>query len=237
MSTPKPTMPRHIAIIMDGNRRWAKLHGLEIIQGHQKVAHEVIEKLVDRCIELGISYVTLWAFSTENWRRDPQEVSGLMSLFRESFGVSSSRLHDKGVKIQTIGDLTKFPEDIQKNIEKWKQTTKENNKLTVIFALNYGGRDEILRATNSWHTEQLTAGKTTTKLDEAILSGLLDSHPVPDPDLIIRPGGEQRLSGFLAWQSVYAELYFTKVLMPDFGVAELNTAIEEYQQRQRRYGS
>lgn len=226
-------IPGHIAIIMDGNRRWAREHGFELIKGHRVVAQQVIEQLVDRCIELGVSHLTLWAFSTENWRRDPQEVSGLMSLFRESFGISSSRLHDKGVKIGTIGDLSRFPEDIQENIQKWIATTAQNNKITVTFALNYGGRDEILRAVAKWRVAQ----PTNTTLTEKEVSSYLDTAGLPDPDLIIRPGGEQRLSGFLTWQSVYSELYFTKVLMPDFGPAELDKAIAEYQSRQRRFGS
>lgn len=224
--------PKHVAIIMDGNRRWAKQHGLQAIQGHQKVAREVIEQLVDHCIAMQIPYLTLWAFSTENWRRDPQEVSGLMSLFREAFGVSSSRLHDKGVKIQTIGDLSKFSKDIQDNILHWKQVTAQNTQITVTFALNYGGRDEIVRAVNTWHSAH-----PTSQMDEAVMSTLLDTGNMPDPDLIIRPGGEQRLSGFLTWQSVYAELYFTAVLMPDFGPAELDKALAEFGERQRRFGS
>lgn len=226
-------IPGHIAIIMDGNRRWAREHGFELIKGHRVVAQQVIEQLVDRCIELGVTHLTLWAFSTENWRRDPQEVSGLMSLFRESFGTSSSRLHDKGVRIGTIGDLSRFPEDIQENIQKWIVTTAQNSKITVTFALNYGGRDEILRAVAKWRAAH-PADSTLTEKD---VSSYLDSVGLPDPDLIIRPGGEQRLSGFLTWQSVYAELYFTKVLMPDFGPAELDKAIAEYQSRQRRFGS
>ncbi len=226
------TTPKHVAIIMDGNRRWAKLHGLQAIQGHQKVAREVIEQLVDHAIESKISYLTLWAFSTENWRRDPQEVNGLMSLFRETFGVSSSRLHDKGVKIQTIGNLSKFSQDIQDNIAHWKQVTANNTEITVTFALNYGGRDELVRAIQTWKD----GAPNDQRVSEELISSLLDTANMPDPDLIIRPGGEQRLSGFLTWQSVYAELYFTKVLMPDFGPAELDRALAEFRDRQRRFG-
>lgn len=224
--------PKHVAIIMDGNRRWAKLHGLQAIQGHQKVAREVIEQLVDHCIKVEIPYLTLWAFSTENWRRDPQEVSGLMNLFRETFGVSSSRLHEKGVKIQTIGDLSKFSQDIQDNIAHWKQVTANNTKITVTFALNYGGRDELVRAMQTWKDKV----PSDQRVNEELVGSLLDTAQMPDPDLIIRPGGEQRLSGFLTWQSVYAELYFTKVLMPDFGPAELDEALAEFHDRQRRFG-
>lgn len=227
------TLPKHVAIIMDGNRRWAKQHGLQAIQGHQKVAREVIEQLVDRCIELQVPYLTLWAFSTENWRRDPQEVNGLMNLFRETFGVNSSRLHNKGVKIQTIGDLSKFSQDIQDNIEHWKQVTANNQNITVTFALNYGGRDELMRAVTKWRATT----SADQSLTEQLIGSFLDTAQMPDPDLIIRPGGEQRLSGFLTWQSVYAELYFTKVLMPDFDPIELDKAIAEYQDRQRRFGS
>jgi undecaprenyl diphosphate synthase len=222
----------HIAIIMDGNRRWAKKQGLKALQGHDYVANKVIEPLVERCIELDIQYLTLWAFSTENWQRDQEEVMGLMNLFRQAFSKNAERLHKMGVRIKTIGDLSKFPQDIQKNVQKWLEDTAQNKSITVTFALNYGGRDELLRAVNTWHQ---SAAKTDV-LTEVIMDSLLDSKSTPDPDLIIRPGGEQRLSGFLSWQSVYSELYFTDVLMPDFTPAELDKAVEEYNERSRRFG-
>ncbi len=223
------TLPKHIAIIMDGNRRWAKLHGLQALQGHDYVSEKVIEPLVDRCIELGIPYLTLWAFSTENWKREQNEVEGLMQLFRKAFHKNSERLFERGVKLNTIGDLSRFPEDIQQGIQAWLEKSKDNTNITVTFALNYGGRDEIVRA-----VKKMIEAKAD--INETELSQQLDTAEMPDPDLIIRPGGEQRLSGYLTWQSVYSELYFTDVLMPDFSSAELDKAIEEYYQRQRRFG-
>ncbi len=220
-------IPQHVAIIMDGNRRWARQHKLEVLRGHQYVADEVVEPLVERCIEKGIRYLTLWAFSTENWRREPQEVQGLMQLFRQSLQRNSQRLFEKGVRLQAIGDLSSFPEDIQKGIAELIQKSAKNTAITVTFALNYGGRDEIVRAVNQIKQSSITA---------EMLAKHLDTAEMPDPDLIIRPGGEQRLSGFLTWQSIYAELYFTEVLMPDFTPAELDKALDEYEKRSRRFG-
>jgi undecaprenyl diphosphate synthase len=224
MSKLKPTIPKHVAIIMDGNRRWAKRNGLAIIKGHRKVAEEMIERLADFAISQGINYLTLWAFSTENWQRPAEEVAGVMELFRETFRTSAERLHEKQVRVAAIGDLSRFPTDIQEGVEFWVKETAKNQKLTVTFALNYGGRDEIKRA--------VLAG-------EADFEKHLDTKKMitlPDPDLLIRPGGEQRLSGFLTWQSVYTELYFTDVLMPDFDEKEFAKALAEYARRQRRFG-
>lgn len=229
-SSPFAVLPRHVGIIMDGNRRWAKEHGLELLRGHERVSDEVIEPLIDRCIELGIPYVTLWAFSTENWNRDEKEVSGLMQLFRRALQKSSKRLMDKGVKLKAIGDISRFPEDISAGLVEWMKMSEENTKITVNFALNYGGRDEIIRAVNKAleaHPEKIT---------DELLSQHLDTSGMPDLDLLIRPGGEKRLSGFLPWQSVYAELYFTDVLMPDFTPEELDTALGEFSKRKRRFG-
>lgn len=225
-------LPKHIAIIMDGNRRWARQHKLVALQGHEYVAEKVIEPLVGRAIELGIPYLTLWAFSTENWRRDQDEVQGLMNLFRQAFTKSVARLHEKGVRLNMIGDISRFPEDLQQNIRDWLEMTANNDRITVTFALNYGGRDELLRATT-----KLIKTVNGVPLQEVDFSQSLDTASMPDPDLIIRPGGEQRLSGFMPWQSVYSELYFTDVLMPDFSPDELDKALMDYEQRQRRYGA
>ncbi len=222
-------VPRHIGIIMDGNRRWAKKHGLAALRGHDYVSNQVIEPLVDRCIELGVEYLTLWAFSTENWSRDEQEVAGLMDLFRTAFQKNAEKLFQKGVRLQAIGNLGRFPVDIQQGVESFIKKTAENKKITVTFALNYGGRDEILRAAQK-------IGDEDGNFSEKNISAHLDTAGMPDPDLIIRPGGEQRLSGFLPWQAVYAELYFTDVLMPDFTPVELDKAIAEFSRRQRRFG-
>lgn len=232
MSKPTLGLPQHIGIIMDGNRRWAKKQGLKALQGHDYVVNNVIEPLVERCIERNIPYITLWAFSTENWHRDQEEVMGLMNLFRQAFSRNAERLHKMGVRLRTVGDLSKFPQDIQENVTKWLADTASNTKITVTFALNYGGRDELLRAINGWHK----TAEQNEELSDKVLSELLDTKDMPDPDLIIRPGGEQRLSGFLTWQSIYSELYFTDVLMPDFSPAELDKALEEYAQRSRRFG-
>ncbi len=218
---------QHIAIIMDGNRRWAKLHKLEALRGHEYVVDNVIEPLVDRCIELGIPYLTLWAFSTENWERDRREVEGMMQLFRRAFEKKVEDLHKKGVKLNIIGDIERFPKDIADQAKRWVEISQKNTKITVSFALNYGGRDEILRAINSAQTKPVTAEELEKHLYTA---------GIPDPDLIIRPGGQFRLSGFMPWQSVYSELYFTEVLMPEFGAKELDKALEDFENRQRRFG-
>lgn len=225
-------IPAHVAIIMDGNRRWARSHGWEAIRGHEYVVDNVIEPIVDRCIELGISYLTLWAFSTENWERDQREIEGMMQLFRRAFEKKVEDLHKKGVKLQIIGDIDRFPDDIAKNAKRWVEISKDNTKITVSFALNYGGRDELLHAINLLHQKNPSASTFTQEDLEAHLS----TAGMPDPDLIIRPGGQFRLSGFLPWQSVYSELYFTDILMPEFQVNELNEALQDYSNRQRRFG-
>lgn len=217
-------IPKHVAIIMDGNRRWAKQRGLAVIKGHRKVAEEMIERLADFAIGKGISYLTLWAFSTENWERPKEEVAGVMDLFRETFATSADRLHRKGVRVAVIGQLNRFPKDIQEGVAHWVEETKNNQKLTVTFALNYGGRDEIRRAVTEGGVDFEQHLDTVSKI------------ALPDPDLLIRPGGEKRLSGFLTWQSVYTELYFTDVLMPDFDEAEFMKALEDFAARQRRFG-
>jgi undecaprenyl diphosphate synthase len=232
-------LPNHVAIIMDGNRRWAKAKHLPALYGHDHVANKVIEPLVEHCIAKGVKYLTLWAFSTENWRREADEVTGLMGIFRQAFTKSAARLHQQGVRLNTIGDLAAFPADIQANVTQWLADTANNTNITVTFALNYGGRDEIVRAVQAWlkHQTQTKEQPEQWQLTDEVLAKYLDTAQLPDPDLVIRPGGELRLSGFLSWQSVYAELYFTDVLMPDFSPAELDKALEEYARRQRRFGS
>lgn len=231
------SIPQHIAIIMDGNRRWARRHKLQIFKGHEKVAKEVIQDLVDRCLELGISHLTLWAFSTENWKRDEREVEAILDLLRDMFVKGKKALEGRDVRINTIGDLSRFPADIRQGIRRWMDESKDSRSLTVTFALNYGGHDELVRAVRSLITdlkkqgsldaEQITADK---------IESYLDSDNLPHPDLIIRPGGEKRLSGFLSWQSAYAELYFTDILMPDFGSKQLDKALQDYAGRERRFG-
>ena len=221
-------IPTHIAIIMDGNRRWAKEHKLPVLAGHQRVSDEVLEPLVEHAAQRGISFITFWAFSTENWNRDAKEVEGIMRIFRHTVRKRWQRLHEKGVRVKVIGDISRFAPDIRKALVGVMEQTAQNKKITAVFALNYGGRDEILRAARS------IAG--SAKLTEEEFTGHLDTAGMPDPDLIIRTSGEQRLSGFLPWQSVYSELYFPSWHMPDFTPEKLDEALEEYARRRRRFG-
>lgn len=228
-------IPTHVAIIMDGNRRWARKHGLRILAGHERVAFGAIEPLIVRCIELGIPYLTLWSFSTENWKRDKREVEGIMGIFRKSLKKDVERFHKMGVRLRVLGDLSRFSKDIREGFLNWIEKSKNNKKITLTLAINYGGREEILRAIARMINDP-PAGGQMTNLTEEKFSQYLDIVGMPDPDLIIRTGGEKRLSGFMLWQSEYSELYFTKTLMPNFGPKELEKAIKEYSQRQRRFG-
>lgn len=239
MSLDLSKLPKHVAIIMDGNRRWARAHGMNPIEGHRRVTDDVLEPLVDECIRLGIPHLTLWAFSTENWERDKAELQGMMQLFRYGLNKKTEVLFKKGVKIRVLGELSRFPKDIAETCRRWIDLTKDNDKLTVTFALNYGGRDEITRAVNRLLEAKRASGELESPeftFKESELAPYLDTAGIPDPDLIIRPGGQLRLSGFMPWQSVYAELYFTEVLMPDFTPDQFEKALEDYQARQRRFG-
>jgi len=228
--------PRHVAFIMDGNRRWARSNKLKALQGHTKGA-DIIRPLVEYCAEYGISYLTFWAFSTENWKRDEQEVEHLMNLFRSFITGDLMRdLMENGVKLTTIGDLSKFPEDIVRSIENVVDKSKNNTKITVIMALNYGGREEILHAIKSMQKSIGNSVSSTENVTEEEFEKYLYTAGVPDPDIIIRTGGEMRLSGHLPWQSVYSELFFTDTLWPDFTKDELGNILEEYKRRERRFG-
>ena len=215
-------IPKHIAIIMDGNRRWAKEHNLPAIEGHRRVATQILEPLIEHAADMGIEYLTLWAWSTENWKRAVDEVGGIMKLLRWGFGVYGERMHKKGMRVKVIGDISKLDKEIQKQLEDLVELTKNNTRITVVFALNYGGRDEIMRAVRKAGKENFT--------------NFLDTSGIPDPDMIIRPGGEKRLSGFLLWQSQYSELYFADWYMPEFTPEKLDEAVEEFARRKRRFG-
>jgi undecaprenyl diphosphate synthase len=221
-------IPTHIAIIMDGNRRWAKEHRLPELSGHQKVADEVLEPLVEHASQRGVKYITFWAFSTENWHRNAKEVEGIMRIFRHVIHKRWNRLHEKGVRIKVIGDISKFAPDIQESLHKVIDLSKDNTKITAVFAVNYGGRDEIIRAIRK--TPDLSS------LTVENFSQFLDTDGIPDPDMIIRTSGEQRLSGFLPWQGVYSELFFPSFHMPDFTTDRFDEVLEEYAKRQRRFG-
>jgi undecaprenyl diphosphate synthase len=226
-------IPKHIAIIMDGNRRWATERGLPPVAGHKKVAEDMLEPLVEHAYNLGVKYLTFWAFSTENWQRDPVEVRGIMNIFRNALVVFGEKMHKKGIRIKMIGDLNKFSPDIQKSVRNLIELTKNNTRITVVFALNYGGRDEIIRAIKKIDSLSAQAGR---QLTADSFNEKLDTSGIPDPELIVRTGGEQRLSGFLMWQSEYSELYFPAWYMPEFTPERLDEVIEEYNHRQRRFG-
>ena len=221
-------IPTHIAVIMDGNRRWARERNLPDIAGHKKVAEEMLEPLIEHAAKRGVKYMTFWAFSTENWNRSEAEITGIMAIFRHVIHNRWQRLHEKGVRIQVIGDLSRFPTDIRESLKRVVDQSKNNTKITTIFALNYGGRDELLRAMNKLRGIDTITAK--------LLEEQLDTAGIPDPEFVIRTGGEQRLSGFLLWQIEYAELVFPSWYMPDFTPDKLDELIQEYQNRQRRFG-
>lgn len=234
-STPKldpANLPKHIAIIMDGNRRWAKKRGLNPVKGHEHATLHTIEPLIDKCGQLGIPYVTFWAFSTENWKRDQVEVTGIFNVFRLGLKTLADRFIKKGARLNILGDIDRFPTDIAAKVKEILKISHENHKITVSFALHYGGRDEIIRAVKKIIKEKLSLDS----IDESTFSNYLDTAGMPDPDIVIRTGGEQRTSGYLPWQSVYSELFFIKTFFPDFSPKKLEQVIAKYQQRERRMG-
>jgi len=225
-------LPNHVAFIVDGNRRWAKKRGLPSTFGHKKAANQRLEQLVYHCLKLNIPYVTFWVWSTENWQRGQKFSQMLFNILRLGLQKNITKFIKDGVKLNTIGNLTKLPKNLVKEINKIKKQSQNNNKLVVTIALNYGGRDEIVRAVKRLFKQKNQVSKLTEK-DFALC---LDTAGLPDPDLIIRTGGDQRLSGFMVWQAQYSELYFTKVLFPDFDIKEFDKALKDYQQRPRRFG-
>lgn len=232
MNHSKSNLPKHVALIMDGNRRWARNKKLPEFEGHQ-IGEQKIEPIIDTAIEFGIPYLTFWAFSTENWYRSKKEVAFLMGLYRNDLDKKVDSFRAKNVRIKIIGNLSMFPKDLQEKTAGWVEKTKNNKKITVNIALSYGGRDELIRAINKWSV-QSTINNQQLTIDK--LEDYLDTAGQPDPDLLIRTGGEKRLSGFLLWQLEYAELYFTDVLWPDFTPNEFKLALEDFVSRQRRFG-
>ena len=223
-------LPQHVALIMDGNRRWAEKKGLPKFEGHRQGLKRTRE-IVDECLSLGIPHCTLWCFSTENWKRDQKEVDYLMKLFEEYLNNHVQELHEKGIRIHHIGRKDRLPKELQELFSSAEVLTQENTALTVHLAIDYGGRDEILRAVEK------ACAKGKSSWTEADFSLILDTAGSPDPDFIIRTSGEHRLSGFLLWQSTYSELYFTDTCFPDFGTEAFQKALDEYQSRKRSYGS
>jgi undecaprenyl diphosphate synthase len=219
---------RHIAVIMDGNGRWAKEKGLARIKGHEKGA-EVVREITTYCAKIGINYLTLYAFSTENWTRPKEEVAFLMKLLERYLKNELKTYQKHNIRFETIGNLSRFSASLQKRIATTKEATKANTALVQVLALNYGSRDEIVRGVR----KLVEAGET---VDEASLSGSLDTAGMPDVDMLVRTSGEVRLSNFLLWQAAYAELFFTETLWPDFTPQELAGLIEAYHGRERRFG-
>ncbi len=222
-------IPRHIAIILDGNGRWAKQRFLPRVMGHKK-GFETVRDTVKRCSDLGVEYLTLFAFSTENWRRPQEEVSFLMNMFLLALQGEIKRMHKNNLRLKIIGSRERFSEEIVKNIEYAEALTANNTGLTLSIAADYGGRQEILQAVNG-----LIAEGVTTITEENLSSRLYNPY-APEPDLFIRTGGEIRISNFLLWQLAYTELYFADLLWPDFDEAALHDAILSYQKRERRFG-
>jgi undecaprenyl diphosphate synthase len=224
-------LPAHIAIIMDGNGRWAAARHLPRMAGH-RAGTENLRQIIKASVEFGIRYLTIYAFSTENWKRPQDEVSGLMQILAESLEKELGELHKQGVRLNHIGRLENLDERLRGKISDAIEITRENNRLTLNIAWNYGGRDEIVYAVQQMLKEEVPPGDVT----ERTISDHLFTHGIPDPDLVIRTSGEQRTSNFLIWQTAYAEWYFTPILWPDFGKDALRDAIEEFGRRSRRFG-
>lgn len=227
-------VPNHIAIILDGNGRWAKKRGMPRSYGHVKGC-ENLEDICEVAKELGVKYLTVYAFSTENWKRSKEEVDGLMKLFHNYLKKCIKISQKNNMRVKVIGDVSAFDPDIQESIAKLENFSKDFTELHFQIALNYGSRDEITRAVNRMLEDQ-KAGKLETPVDEETISNYLDTAGIPDPDLMIRTSGELRLSNYLLWQLAYTEFYFTDVPWPDFKRDELVKAIEKYNERDRRYG-
>jgi undecaprenyl diphosphate synthase len=235
MKINKDNLPRHIAIIMDGNGRWASKHTIGRIRGHRKGA-AAVKKTVRSCRELGIRYLTLYAFSVENWGRPEEEIKALMSLLEEYLISETKELQEQGIKLNTIGEIDKLNPAVKKRLLEAKEATAKNDKMVLTLALSYGGRDEIIAAVKKIVDENKKGKISTVDINKDSFIKYLDTKDLPDPDLLIRTSGEYRISNFLLWQTAYTELYFTDVLWPDFGKDELIKAIADYQNRERRFG-
>ena len=231
-----PAPPIHVAIIMDGNGRWARRHGLPRAEGHRRGA-DALRRTIAAAGDLGVSYLTLFGFSSENWKRPTGEVEDLMGLLRLYLRSEIAELHRNGVRLRVIGDRHELAGDIVELIEAAEARTRDNVRLTLIVALNYGARREIVATARRLAVQAQAGTLDPAAIDEALFASHLTTAGIPDPDLVIRTSGEQRLSNFLLWQSAYAELVFTDTLWPDFARADLEAAIAEYQSRERRFGA
>ena len=234
-ATPGGALPRHVAIIMDGNNRWARARGLSGVRGHH-AGVEAVRATIRRAAERGVETLTLFAFSSENWKRPRAEVSALMELFLLALKREVSKLHQNGIRLSVIGDLSAFSDSIQKHIARAEEKTRHNTRLHLVIAANYGGHWDLTRAARRL-AERVVAGELDpSAIDEATFAGQLSLAGVPPVDLCIRTSGEQRISNFVLWELAYAELHFTPRLWPDFDAEALDLALDDFQRRQRRFG-
>jgi undecaprenyl diphosphate synthase len=237
MEIPLPSkVPKHVAIIMDGNGRWARERGLPRLKGHEQGSQSV-RRAVDACLEVGVEYLTLYAFSTENWKRPAHEVAGLMLLLEKFLSEKVAEMNANGVRLKTIGRTQDLPSPVRKRLERAIRDTAGNDRITLTLALNYGGRDEIIDAVRSISRAVAAGEVESSRIDGALVTEYLYTRGMPDPDLLIRTSGEMRLSNFLLWQLSYTEIHVTPRLWPDFGRDDLFAALADYQSRERRYGA
>jgi undecaprenyl diphosphate synthase len=225
----------HLAVIMDGNGRWAQSHGRSRLFGHLK-GTKVAKRIIEECARLKVPYLTLYAFSTENWLRPQEEVTFLMSLLSRYLERERQALVKNNINFSVVGDIARLPEHTRREIEKTIMVTKNNTGLKLLFALSYGGRQEIIKAAQLLAQEVAKGNLKPEDINEDSFQKNLSTYPIPDPDLIIRTSGESRMSNFLTWQSVYSELYITDTLWPNFTIADLHTALNNYKKRERRFG-
>lgn len=231
-----PPPPRHVAVIMDGNGRWARARGLPRSAGHKKGV-DAVRRLLEGARDLGIEYVTLFSFSSENWRRPEEEVGYLMRLMRYYLDSELDRLHSEGIRLRVIGDRNRLDPDFVALIERGEALTLSNTERNLVIALDYGSRREIVRAARLLAEEAAAGRLDPAEIDETLFSARLHTAGIPDPDLILRTSGESRISNFLLWQAAYAELVFIDTLWPDFTKRDLEAAIDEYRRRERRFGA
>lgn len=231
-----PEPPVHVAIIMDGNRRWARARGMPPAYGHRRGV-EAVRRTVEACAKAGVRYLTLFAFSSENWRRPAGEVSELMDLLRVYLSREIDELCRSGIRLRVIGDRTGLAPDIKALIEEAETRSRANERMVVVMALNYGSRQELIRAARSLAQDARAGRVDPAAIDEASFAARLETADLPDPDLLIRTSGEQRISNFLLWQLAYTELVFVPVSWPEFTERHLHDALDEYQRRDRRYGA
>jgi undecaprenyl diphosphate synthase len=228
-------LPQHVAVIMDGNGRWAQQRGLSRIEGHKR-GKDSVRAVVETARRLGISYLSLFAFSTENWNRPRREVGALMSLLRRYLRTELRKMMKNEIRLVAIGDTTRLPETLQQELQATIDATKNNQRMTVVLAVSYGGREDIVQAARAMARDVRAGRLDPEAVDEQALGGYLSTAGIPDPDLLIRSSGEMRISNFFLWQSAYTEIYFTETLWPDFRETHFIDALKVYQQRERRFG-